>query len=182
MPNKTMPVMENGFGQYYRRYQGISALCVENQPSGYFGNSAQLVFNYAVDSVKLHFLPWTAYMKTDRAYNFHDALEVINNEKGRINTTPPSNVLKVVSSQKPVEKIDFSVFPNPASDFIILKFPAEFKAELKYQIFDITGKQMESKAIRISEPFISVKHLSNGTYILKLSSNDNSKLIKFIKN
>jgi hypothetical protein len=93
MPNQTMPCTSNDFGHFYTRYKGMVPLSVENQPSGYYKNSAQAIFNFAVDTVGVNFLPWTAYMATDRGWNFYDAIKVINEQKGRINTTPPASLL-----------------------------------------------------------------------------------------
>jgi hypothetical protein len=87
-------VLNSAFGSYYGKYRGIAPICVENQPSGYYGHDARAVFDYAVDQVGVHFLPWSAYTKKDRAWTIFDAIEVINAEKGRINTTPPSNIVE----------------------------------------------------------------------------------------
>jgi hypothetical protein len=90
----TKYVLKNAFGSYYDKYRGIAPICTENQSGGYWANDAKTLFDYAVDQVGVHFLPWTIYSKTDRAWSFEDALRVINEEKGRINTTPPSNLIR----------------------------------------------------------------------------------------
>jgi hypothetical protein len=91
---KSKYVLDNVFGSYYEKYRGVAAFCVENRPSGYFAHDARTIFNYAVDEVGVHFLPWSAYTKKDRAWTIFDAIQVVNAEKGRINTAPPSNVVK----------------------------------------------------------------------------------------
>jgi hypothetical protein len=87
-------VLNNAFGSYYRKYKNVAPLSVENQAPGYYGLDARTMFEYAVDEVGVNFLPWSIYNKTDRAWTFNDALKVINEEKGRINSTPPANLIK----------------------------------------------------------------------------------------
>ncbi len=83
------------FGSYYDKYRGVAPICVENQPSGYRHYDARYKFDFAVDTVGVHFLPWTPVLETSEIvkWTFYDALEVINKEKGRINTAPPSNII-----------------------------------------------------------------------------------------
>lgn len=89
----TKYVLKNAFGSYYSAYKGIAPICTENQSGGYYANDAKTLFDYAVDEVGVHFLPWSIHNNTDRAWTFNDALNVINEEKGRINTSPPSNIM-----------------------------------------------------------------------------------------
>lgn len=83
------------FGSYYDKYRGVAPICTENQPSGYRHYDARYKFNFAVDTVGVNFLPWTPVLDTSELvkWTFYDALEVINQEEGRINTTPPSNII-----------------------------------------------------------------------------------------
>jgi hypothetical protein len=169
------------FGSFYSKYRGTAPISVENQPAGYNAASARQVFDYAVDQIGVHFLPWSVYNATDRNYTFKDdVLPILNAEQGRINTTPPLNVLKSTTSNQTVKQTEFKVYPNPSSDFIKLEFTADQMTEGRYQIFDITGKLLENNSI--SEPFISIKHLPNGSYFIKVSKKDHdSELKKFIK-
>jgi hypothetical protein len=95
LENKTW-TLDMKFGPYYKKYRGVAAFSVENQSGGYKEPaSAKQVFEYAVDQIGVHFLPWTMYEGTDRSYNFkEDVLPLIILEKGRINTTPPSNLMR----------------------------------------------------------------------------------------
>jgi hypothetical protein len=87
------------FGNFYDQYRGIAPISVENQSAGYTAKSAREIYDYAVDQIGVHFLPWAVYNAKDREYTFKDdVLPLINAEKGRINTTPPAGIVKKVAS------------------------------------------------------------------------------------
>jgi hypothetical protein len=174
-------VLKNAFKDYYAKYRGIAALSIEQQGSGYYGLDARTYFDYAVDEVQLHFLPWTVYNKTDRAWTFNDALNIINQEKGRINTTPPSQYLISSSGNNTGISDNIFVFPNPATDFVKLKTEGR-RFVSSYALFDLTGKLMESNVVNSMETIIPLTHIAPGTYILKMYlSSKETEIIKLIK-
>lgn len=82
----------------------------------------------------------------------------------------------VVTSIPKVNQTFFAsrLFPNPAKDLIHITGD-EFN---RYQLFDITGKLMQSGSIGNS---ISVSHLETGYYIIELISATSKIRMKFIK-
>ncbi len=92
--------LDMAFGGYYDKYRGIAPLCVENQNAGYRSKGGpQEVFDYAVDKIGVHFLPWTPVFSGGN-WTIHDAIEVVNREKGRINAEPPRNIDGVAALRK----------------------------------------------------------------------------------
>jgi hypothetical protein len=182
--NKTW-TLDMRFGTYYNKYRGITAYSVENQSGGYKEPaSARQVFDYAVDQIGVHFLPWAIYNATDRAYTFKDdVLPLINQEKGRINTTPPSNITRTGVSNNHSTSGKYSIYPNPAKDMLILNLKGESLAgSLTWQLMDITGKVIDSQLVNNSATIISTSQLIKGTYILKITDKQmNSENLKFIK-
>ena len=88
--NKTW-TLDMTFGPYYETYRGVAPICVENQTAGFTApGGAQSVFDYAVDQIGVHFLPWVAAYDGD--WTIEDAIAVVNKEKGRVNPTVPSNI------------------------------------------------------------------------------------------
>jgi opacity protein-like surface antigen len=76
-----------------------------------------------------------------------------------------------------------SVYPNPATDFLILRVDDYEGMKLSYQLFDINGRLLESNYITGSESAIMMSRYSAGTYFLKvMSSNKDVKTFKIIKN
>jgi hypothetical protein len=79
--------------------------------------------------------------------------------------------------------LSYSVYPNPATDLVNLKIDNYEIMDLNYQLFDLTGKLLQTKKIESSETAISLKTLSQATYFLKITKNNNPvKSFKIIKN
>ena len=76
-----------------------------------------------------------------------------------------------------------SAYPNPATDYVILKVE-NFKTEnLTYQLYDISGKLIESRKIISSTETIGMENLLSAIYFLKVTNNNNEvKTFKIIKN
>ena len=73
-------------------------------------------------------------------------------------------------------------YPNPTTDFIVLKITDTALENLQYTLFDLNGKTIASKPIRTSSTEIAMKNLSVGMYLLKLTKkNKPLKTFKVIK-
>jgi hypothetical protein len=73
-------------------------------------------------------------------------------------------------------------YPNPTTDFIVLKITDTTLKNLQYTLFDLNGKTIASKPIRTSSTEIAMKNLSVGMYLLKLTKkNKPLKTFKVIK-
>ena len=96
--------------------------------------------------------------------------------------------ISTVTSLEEVKDISlrWSAFPNPATDFLILKIDASttlYNQSFNYQLFDINGKLLESKKIEGDETSIVMSKLNPATYFLKVSEgNKEVKSFKIIKN
>ncbi|ARV07507.1 hypothetical protein BTO04_12765 [Polaribacter sp. SA4-10] len=74
------------------------------------------------------------------------------------------------------------VYPNPTKDFVILKITDSTFNDLRYTLFDLNGKSIANDVITASSTQIQLKHLSIGTYLLKVSQqNESFKGFKIIK-
>ena len=95
--------------------------------------------------------------------------------------TTCGRTLSVKNENNPIE---FSIYPNPATDIINLKFKNLNSENLNYSILDISGKVVEKEQLRIDKRTINVSTLAKGCYILLLENelNQNFKPIRFIKN
>ena len=76
-----------------------------------------------------------------------------------------------------------SAYPNPATDYVILKVE-NFKTEnLTYHLYDISGKLIESRKIISSTETIGMENLPSAIYFLKVTNNNTEvKTFKIIKN
>jgi hypothetical protein len=79
--------------------------------------------------------------------------------------------------------LSVSVYPNPTIDFLNLKVENYDNANLTYQLFDISGKLLESKKIEGYQTSIVISNLVPATYFLKvIERNKEVKTYKIIKN
>lgn len=68
------------------------------------------------------------------------------------------------------------LFPNPARESIRISNASEI---LNYEIMDMQGRRIEGNSL--SNDTISIEHLSNGVYFLKLATEIATKTIRFMK-
>ena len=77
--------------------------------------------------------------------------------------------------------LSFEMYPNPASDVLTVQLPTGTeKAEVS--VFDYTGRLVTSKIISSNDTSIDVQKLSNGIYLIRVSSDAKIGAQRFIKN
>jgi hypothetical protein len=64
--------------------------------------------------------------------------------------------------------LECEAYPNPATDFLILKIHKDQIENMKYQLIDLNGKVLEEAFIGNEETTISLKHYKPTTYLLKV--------------
>jgi len=76
-----------------------------------------------------------------------------------------------------------NAYPNPTSDFLILKMENYILESCNYQLYDVNGKLLENKRIEGNETSIDMLNLVPATYFLKVIQNEKEvKTFKIIKN
>jgi hypothetical protein len=76
-----------------------------------------------------------------------------------------------------------SVYPNPTTDYLVLKVENFDMENLSYQLIDINGKHLENKKITGNETSIVMSNLVPAIYFLKVTQNSKEvKSFKIIKN
>ena len=94
----------------------------------------------------------------------------------------PSLDLSTLNTQSPELKLQVKVYPNPTTDYVVLKITDTALENLQYTIFDVNGKTIISKKITTSSTKITMKNYSIGMYLLKLTKeNQPIKTFKIIK-
>jgi hypothetical protein len=74
------------------------------------------------------------------------------------------------------------IYPNPITDYVVLKITDTALENLQYTLFDINGKTIDSQYITTSNTEIIMKNFSLGMYLLKLTKeNQPLKTFKIIK-
>jgi len=78
-------------------------------------------------------------------------------------------------------KNSFSIYPNPTTDRLFVELDTKIINKTIIKIYDISGKLMfESRTLSKSN-IIDVSKLEKGMYLIKISTKDNSKTFKIIK-
>jgi hypothetical protein len=87
-----------------------------------------------------------------------------------------------------VINLTYSVYPNPTSDFLILKIEGEVKMQYTVSLYSMTGNLLRTQKVEASETQIDMGKLAVATYFLKIvqakksSSSQEIKTFKIIKN
>lgn len=89
--------------------------------------------------------------------------------------------LSSVSPSVPIRIADFSVFPNPTYDDVLVNFSDEITGEITYALYNSWGQQVAAGILPLSR-FISFSHLESGIYILRLSAtNQHTIALRVVK-
>ena len=74
------------------------------------------------------------------------------------------------------------IYPNPTSDYVVLKISETTLGNLSYRVIDINGKVISHRNITNGDTQINMQQLPVGMYILKvIQSNQELKTFKIIK-
>jgi hypothetical protein len=78
-------------------------------------------------------------------------------------------------SKNEFSQLQVSVYPNPASDLIVVQAGALVKSDLEIQLIDITGKLIANTRIPAGSTlgYFDVQSVYEGTYLIKVSSGKN---------
>ena len=92
--------------------------------------------------------------------------------------------ISVVTALKEAKGIhlEISTYPNPTTNNLQLNIEGENFRDFNYELFDMSGKVIESKRITGNQTNIEMTQLKASTYFLKLiQNNKETKTFKIIK-
>jgi hypothetical protein len=69
------------------------------------------------------------------------------------------------------EAATFQMFPNPSNGTVMFTFGVNVPT--KYEVYDLTGRVVDSEVFGSGQTSINLGHLANGRYILKFAGEDN---------
>jgi len=83
-------------------------------------------------------------------------------------------------------KLNLSAYPNPTTNYLMLQIDASAalsNQSMSYQLYDISGKLLESNTVVANSTTIKMEQLATGNYFLKVTQNNTLvKTFKIIKN
>lgn len=74
----------------------------------------------------------------------------------------------------------FVIYPNPANDIVAISITGIAETKAVIELFDAAGRLLISKNMLTATDEINTASLPNGTYLLKISTSENSKTQKII--
>jgi hypothetical protein len=93
--------------------------------------------------------------------------------------------ISVISGINEAQDINLliSAYPNPATEYLILRTDNSEVMNLSYRLFDNNGKLLESETVSGYETSIETDNFASGIYFLKVFGNSKElKTFKIIKN
>ncbi len=79
--------------------------------------------------------------------------------------------------------LKLTAYPNPTTDFLTLNSGNAELSTFNFQLYDISGKLIESRKIISISEIIAMENLPTATYFLKVNNNNKEvKIFKIIKN
>ncbi len=80
-------------------------------------------------------------------------------------------------------QLGLAAYPNPTTNCLTLTVDHADLSALSFQLYDISGRLIESRKIKESTETIGMETLPSASYFLKLTNNNNElKTFKIIKN
>ena len=115
------------------------------------------------------------------AVTFYSAVNAANaNGSTSGDQTVLANTTFASLSISEAQKIDFAMYPNPATDILNIELP-EISEKVTVEFYDQIGKLAYSQNLTTNSKTINVKDLATGIYILKVIAYDKIGTQKFIK-
>ena len=74
------------------------------------------------------------------------------------------------------------MYPNPASNNVTIRFSELPVEETKITIFDMTGREVQSRIVQNMHEILDIQELKQGMYIVKTQISNNFRTQKLIKN
>jgi len=91
---------------------------------------------------------------------------------------PLSEMLSI--SETNIALLDFSIYPNPASEMFTLNMNISNNADLTLNIYNVMGALIKSETLKQNQQQINTKDLSNGIYLVEIKSKEWSGKQKLI--
>lgn len=125
---------------------------------------------------------WRSPSTDEGKVTFYAAVNAANGTGGitgdQVITTQSSSPSLSISAAK---LLKFSMFPNPSPDEITVQLPSGTQ-RAKAQVYDYTGRLVQSKNITSRDNKVDVRSLSAGMYIVKVAADGKLGAQRFVKN
>lgn len=109
------------------------------------------------------------------------AYQSASGSNGSINegVQQPFEVSATLGMENTNIQLEMQVYPNPVSDFLILKIQKYAAKNMKYRLFDFSGKLIAESSIKNLETPINFQNYAKSGYVLQVT--ENGKILKIFK-
>lgn len=127
--------------------------------------------------------PWAQYTVTFVATSTTDTIgfQVMNGSTGTAGSAGVDAVS--VTSTVGVNELNaadqFSIYPNPATGTLYLKWPVISSASIKIEILDLSGSLVSEGSV--NDDTIDILKLRSGIYFLRIQTDEGVQQLKFVK-
>lgn len=154
-------------GVHGHNVDGLQTVFASNPVS--FGNSVGLGWTYEF------------VFNTAGTYNYHCDPHAAFGMTGQVIVIPQSStgVAKLADNSAD----NFSLYPNPASQYIELMVPSKHHNISSLKVYSITGALIDQKVLSgNTESFrYDISSFKNGIYFMEINSSDQRNILKFLK-
>ena len=127
---------------------------------------------------------WTSPSTDVGDVTFYAAVNAVNGNGStsgdQVVTTSQSVITNGVLGITDAKRLNFEMFPNPASENVTIQLPTNSENAL-VEFYDYVGRLALSKKVSDLDKVVNVSSLSSGIYMIKVISNDKIGSQKFIK-
>ena len=91
-------------------------------------------------------------------------------------------ILVITGIEETDVQMEYTVFPNPAENYLILEIKDKDFSRMFYQVYNLDGKLLINEKISSAQTTISLRGLAPSTYFIKImDENQEVKTFKVIK-
>lgn len=114
--------------------------------------------------------------------------KVYYNSNNAVNATELQSAINTALNANSIQETDvlatdINLFPNPVNELLSFTFTSEKQQAINIEIFDFTGKKLFTNNLKseagINKTTINTAEFANGSYILKISADKQSKSLRF---
>ncbi|MBW3545768.1 MAG: T9SS type A sorting domain-containing protein, partial [Bacteroidetes bacterium] len=94
---------------------------------------------------------------------------------------------QLLEGSKQLSLTEVTAYPNPATDFVDVRFGSDFDGDVQVQLLDLSGKVILSQQVQASpEAFtrldLTGQQLKAGMYVIRIDNGMHHKTVKLLKN
>jgi predicted lipoprotein with Yx(FWY)xxD motif len=159
----------------YETFKGLKFVTNTDEIGYDWKNFDNATYQYKMVDTVLYFLKGKSYYKLFFT-NF------AGSSTGKIKFSYKS-LAAPTGIQQETSAVGFSIFPNPAFDFINVTFSAKANEKVYFGITDLAGKQIMQEAKNFQQGEINhklnISGLSTGVYLIQIEAGNNKYIKKF---